>query len=67
MIYRRPKFLAVFDLAPPSSPPPPYPDSKLDRRNTGRNIKRGDLLTGELKGQGEEQERLVLYKSFITL
>jgi hypothetical protein len=33
-------------------PPPPHPVSKINRRHTGRLIKRDNLLTGE--GVGEE-------------
>ncbi len=38
-----------------TTPPPPLPVSKLDRRHTGRLRKRDNLLTGERrKGVGEE-------------
>jgi len=54
-------------------PNPPPPDSKLDRRHTGRLRKRDNLLTGE-GGWGwvrsriiRPQENLVLYKSVNTL
>ncbi len=49
------------DLAPRPAPPPSFV-SKLDRQHTGRlrRERRG-------KGVGEEQESLVLYKSFNTL
>ncbi len=44
-IYRGPSFLAVVLFG--STPPPPLPGSKLDRRHTGRLRKRDNLLTGE--------------------
>jgi hypothetical protein len=65
MIYRGAGFLAVWFLAHPL---PPFPVSKLDRRQTGRLRKRDKLLSGEgVGGKGWDQETLVLDKSFNTL
>jgi hypothetical protein len=60
-------FLRLYDSAPHPPPPPPLV-SKLDRRHTGRQRKRVNLLTGEGDdggGRGAEpyEESLVLYTS----
>jgi hypothetical protein len=71
IIYREPGFLAVvlFD-----SFPPPSPVSKLDRRHTGRLLKRDNFLTGEGEGVGEgaksydgEKAWSSIFESFNTL
>jgi hypothetical protein len=57
MIYRRPNFLAVYDLASPSPPPLPYPDSKLDLRHTGRSIKRDTASMLPVTAQASREKR----------